>query len=391
MKVLVLSTAPDLPTLPRPRLLRDALRAAGIEVLERSAPARRGGGSRARALSGVGAAIRETALGLLALARLLAYGLLRPAGADAILVPYGGTLDAWIARVVARSLPRAGGRIPVVVDAVLSLHEAAVEDRRAVGPGTLRARALAFLDRLAVRCADLLLVDTQETGRLFADRYGAREERICEIPVGSDLPSRPLRPEHPRLRALFVGTGIPFHGVATLLDALGSLERDDRGVDLTFVGGAPVDRARAARLPRARVLPGPVSREALAELHAESDLVLGVFGAGPKADRVVPCKVYDALAAGRAVVTGESHATRRLLAGVAGVVFVPREDAQALEETLAALLREPGRLAPMGAANRRAFEARFAPGVLGERLRAAIEAWRPSAASRAFPARIAPT
>jgi glycosyltransferase involved in cell wall biosynthesis len=391
VKVLLLSTAPDLPTLPRPRLLREALRAAGVEVLERTAPARRGGGSRARALSGAGAAIREGTLGLLALARLLARGWLRPVGADAILVPYGGTLDPWIARRLARPLLRAGGRIPVVVDAFLSLHEAAVEDRLAVAPGTLRARGLAFLDRLAVRCGDLLLVDTQETGRLFADRYGAREDRICEIPVGSDLPSRPLSPQPPRLRALFVGTGIPFHGVATLLDALDRLERDGAGIDLTFVGGAPEDRDRAARLPRARVLPGPVGRDALADLHAGSDLVLGVFGAGPKADRVVPCKVYDGLASGRAVVTGESRAARRLLAGIAGVVFVPREDARALAQALAGLLREPGRLAPMGAANRRAFEARFGPGILGGRLRAAIEEWRPSTASRAFPARIAPT
>ena len=116
-----------------------------------------------------------------------------------------------------------------------------------------------------------------------------------------------------------------------------------------------------------------------------------MFGAGPKADRVVPCKVYDGLASGRAVVTGESRAARRLLAGIAGVVFVPREDARALAQALAGLLREPGRLAPMGAANRRAFEARFGPGILGGRLRAAIEEWRPSTASRAFPARIAPT
>jgi glycosyltransferase involved in cell wall biosynthesis len=387
VKVLVLSTAPDLPTLPRSRLLRAALRAAGVETIERLCPSRRSGESRAAALAGGRAALREALRGVSALARLVARSLAGPGGADAILVPYGGTLDPWIARAIAR----AGRRIPVVVDGFLSLYEAAAEDRRAAPPGSLRARLLAALDRLAVRCADLLLVDTEETGRLFVERFGARADRICEVPVGSDLAGSPPRTASGLLRVLFVGTGIPFHGVEHLLEAFERLERETPGAELLLLGGAPRDRERAARLRRVTVVAGPVGRDALADLHAGSDVVLGVFGTGPKADRVVPCKVYDALASGRAVVTGESRAARRLLAGLEGVAFVPRGDAPSLAATLAGLFREPERVARMGEANRRAFEARFAPAVLGGRLRGAIEALRPTGACTGFPARTAPT
>ena len=387
MKVLVLSTAPDHPTLPRPRLLVESLRAAGVEVTERRAPARRPGASRARSLGSPREILLELRRSAGALARLVAEASRAPRDVDAILVPYGGTLDP----LLARALANARSRIPVVVDAFLSLQEAAVEDRRIVREDSARARALGALDRLAVRCADLLLVDTPETADLFVARYGAERRRCLALPVGSDLVFRPFEPGNGRLRVLFAGTGIPFHGVEHILGAFVRLERGERPIELVLVGATVEDRTAAAALRNVRVVPGPVDRDRLGELHARTDAVLGVFGAGAKADRVVPCKVYDALASGRAVVTGASLAAQRLLGSAGGIEFVPRADPSALATALEGLFREPERTRRMGIENRRTFEARFAPRVLGETLREAIASLRPREASAGSHARTVPT
>ena len=63
---------------------------------------------------------------------------------------------------------------------------------------------------------------------------------------------------------------------------------------------------------------------------AGADLCLGVFGATPKAARVVPHKVYTALAAGRPVLTADTPAVRELLRPGEEVWTMPPGDPDAL-------------------------------------------------------------
>ena len=69
-----------------------------------------------------------------------------------------------------------------------------------------------------------------------------------------------------------------------------------------------------------------VSRRELEENLASADAVLGVFGSTAKTGRVVPCKVYDGLAAGLPVVTGDGAGPRELLTHGENALLVDRSD-----------------------------------------------------------------
>ena len=75
----------------------------------------------------------------------------------------------------------------------------------------------------------------------------------------------------------------------------------------------------------------------LPEWMARSDVCLGIFGTSPKARRVIPNKVFDALACERAVITGDTPAVRELLCPGDDVWVCPPGDPEALADAIVTL------------------------------------------------------
>ena len=145
--------------------------------------------------------------------------------------------------------------------------------------------------------------------------------RIEVAPVGA-LPvaaatgsARELGPDDP-LVVLQYGKWSPLHGVETVLDAAAAL--DGEPFRFVLVGEGQTSAALRDAVARRRLanveLTGQLPVDALRRPVLEADVCLGVFGASDKAARVIPNKAYDALAAGRPLVTRDSPAARELLA-----------------------------------------------------------------------------
>ena len=122
-----------------------------------------------------------------------------------------------------------------------------------------------------------------------------------------------------------------------------------------------------------------MSEEQLLAEHVRSaDVALGIFAQRPKAMDVVPAKVYLAMACGLPVVTAESPAIREEVldhfpADPPPLVVCPPGDPDALARCLLTLRDDPGRRQHIGAAARRAYEARFRPERIVEPLVRALE------------------
>ena len=108
------------------------------------------------------------------------------------------------------------------------------------------------------------------------------------------------------------------------------------------------------------------------ELHA-AGCALGIFGTSGKARRVIPNKVFQALACGTPVVTADTPAAGELLADGESALLVPPGDPAALAAALRRLAGDLELAAGLAAGGLRAYRERASEDVLGRRWRALIE------------------
>jgi glycosyltransferase involved in cell wall biosynthesis len=263
---------------------------------------------------------------------------------DLVFVGYIGHIDMFPARLLAWLRGK-----PVVFDAFYSLYETVVEDRRLYPPGSLQARILRFIDRWSCRLADLVLLDTREHVEYFCCEFKLDKSMFLSIPPGVDekiFYPRPDPADDGVLDVISYSSYIPLHGIETQLEAAAAL-KDEKDIRFTFVGTGqeyPAMRARAQelKLTDVRFIGEWLPLVELARIIAQADLCLGIFGTTGKAARVIPYKVYMALAMKKTVIAGDSDAARELLEDGVHALLCPMGDPEALADAIIRLRDDPG-------------------------------------------------
>jgi glycosyltransferase involved in cell wall biosynthesis len=222
----------------------------------------------------------------------------------------------------------------------ISTYDTLVCDRRLIRNGTLRARMLYWLEKKAVRAAQLVILDTVAHARRVESLFDLRPETCFAVPVGVDadrFQPCPVEERHTPLRVLFYGQFIPLHGIDTIIQAA-RLMRDE-AVEWTLVGkGQEAPRIRHMlrefQLPKVKWIEW-VSFEELREWISRADLCLGIFGDSEKAASVIPNKVYQIVSTGRPLITRDSAAVRELLSHSPPCVYlIPANDPGSLADAV---------------------------------------------------------
>jgi glycosyltransferase involved in cell wall biosynthesis len=257
-------------------------------------------------------------------------------------------------------------RHPLVFDAFLSLYDTAVFDRRNVPPNSLRAKRLFLTDKLACLLATIILLDTESHIRYFVDTFKLPPVKFRRVWVGTDddvMFPRGAPPSDENFTVFFYGSYIPLHGAEYIVKAAHLLEARKERVFFVMVGSGQTfsevsQLAKDLQVRSVRFI-GKVPYERLAEMISKSHVCLGIFGTTPKAARVIPNKVFDALAIGRPVVTADTPAIREVFTHGENIWLVPAGDEKALAEAIIAL-KSDGALRDRLAANGHAiFRERF--------------------------------
>ncbi len=256
--------------------------------------------------------------------------------------------------------------VPLLFDPLISAYDKQVFERNKIREGGARANRLLRWERGLFQRADILLADTREHARFFVETLGAAPGRVHVVFVGAEESlfhpgSVPGKPPGAILEALFYGSFIPLQGAPVIVEAA----RRYRGPPLrwTLIGDGPelaVCQKAARDLPNVCFEPW-MDYARLPERIRSADILLGVFGKTQKAGRVIPNKVFQALACGRPVVTRRANAyPETLQAGDHnGLLWVPGGDAMAIAGTVAELATHPERLPVLGRQARGTFDAYF--------------------------------
>ncbi|MEO1253028.1 MAG: glycosyltransferase [Pseudomonadota bacterium] len=286
---------------------------------------------------------------------------LRAAPHDVVVVGYMGQFDV----LVLCALARLRGK-PIVWDAFLSLYDTVVADRRLVSRKSMLARALYAIEWLACRAASRIVLDTRAHAAFFETTYRIRRDKLGAVFVGAETEAFPPQPERAAgdgpLTILFYGQFIPLHGIETIVAAAqASAERPWRwrligdGQDAAKIR-ALIDEGECANIDWT---PWVDYDDLIAEIR-QADICLGVFGASDKAARVIPNKVFQILAAGRALITRDGPGVRELLSPAdAHVWLTAPADAGALVAAVADAETQMRTLNAPGAALHARARARF--------------------------------
>lgn len=266
---------------------------------------------------------------------------------DVILVGYS------LSRMVVPLAKIFGGK-PVVWDPLFSLYDSWILDRKLAKKGSVKATYYFWLDKIACRFADGIILDTEENINFFSGTFNIPRKKFTKIFVGTDeevFHPREQRPDD-TFTIHFHGNFLPFHGVEYIVRAAKILENENIvwniiGSGQTYVENKALAESLGAK--NIRFIP-KVPYEELANRIAVADISLGVFGDIERVNRVIPNKIFEAAASGVPVITGESSAAKELFADGESVVFCRNMHAEDLAKKIL-LLRDNKKLREHIAAN----------------------------------------
>jgi glycosyltransferase involved in cell wall biosynthesis len=255
----------------------------------------------------------------------------------AVLLGYPGIPDIFVVWPIARLR-----RHKIIFDAFIPLHDTLVSDRRLLRTNSFAARLAWSAEWLALRLADIVIVDTDQHADFFAREFRIERDRFQTVLVGAEpafwaargaSQNSVQRSNDRQPTVLFYGQLIPLHGIDAILDAIART----RGEPFRWLLiGTGQEEAKVRRFldeyPGDNVSWVPwVDYEQLPTIIAAADVALGIFGTSHKAARVIPNKVFQILAVGTPIITRESAAMGELARRFPkAIMTVPAGDGAAL-------------------------------------------------------------
>jgi len=313
---------------------------------------------------------------------LLARGMLRREGREAgtapngIFVPEFCQKDVPIARFLGLLTARR-----VVFDPLAARFETKIGDWRRKPADSLTAWWNKKIDAAAFRLADVILADTAAHKDYYCRTYGLNPEKVAVLPVGYDdevfgrtdgghFKVSPIFSDS--FRVFFFGSFLPLHGAEVIVEAARMVaSRDDRVRFVMLGDGQTLPAARAAAasagLRNIEFLGRKAYRE-LPSIIAGADLCLGIFGRTEKARRVVPHKIFQSMAMGKAVITARTPAVEEFFAGGENIILCDEPLAESAAEAILSLKRDPARRARIARAGRDLVRRAFSPESIARRL-----------------------
>ena len=338
---------------PRNRILQQALRENGIRVFE--CHCQIWSAVEDKSQLGCSLALIIRLVSWIAAYPMLIWRFMRSPKPDLVLIGYLGLVDILVIFPFARLR-----RIPIVWDNYISLYDTVIEDRKFLSRKHPISWVLFLAEWLGTRWADLVLVDTNANAEHLASTYCIDRKKFRRVFVGAETTTfYPAAPGHHRedgcqaFTVLYYGQFIPLHGIRTIIAAMKLCE--SKSIQWRLIGDGQDGPMARELLSASGVthftwtawVPYP---ELIHEIRA-ADVCLGIFGKSGKALRVIPNKVYQAVAAGKPVVTADTPAIREFLSPSDCVLLIPPGDPDALAAAIVELSINRARLAKTNCAN----------------------------------------
>jgi len=259
---------------------------------------------------------------------------------DAILVNFPGYYLVPLAWILTR-YPRK----QLIFDAFVSVSDTLVSDRQLVSWLHPLAWMYYLADIISCHLADEILIDTKAHEKFFASRFFLSQKNIRVIYVGTRKDLFTPGPKEnvfsiDKYNIVFIGTYIPLQGIEYILHAAKLLE-EQKDIHFTLIGkGQTYEEMQ--KLTQKLQLSNVTFYDfmpivELPKYLRSADSALGIFGTSSKANRVIPHKVFDAVACGTPVITAKNAAIEEQFTDGEEVFLCEAGNPQSLAEAIVRL------------------------------------------------------
>jgi len=234
----------------------------------------------------------------------------------------------------------------LILDAFFSLYDTYVCDRRIVKENSFTAKKFFLIDKIGCLFADLVLLDTNAHIEYFKKIFSLPKKLFLKVAVGTDedvFYPKNIEKKENKFIVLFWGTFIPLHGIENIVKSAKLLE-EYQDILFQIVGRGQtytqiINLAEELKVKNVEFLDF-VNEEKLAEKIAEADVCLGIFGSTDKAKRVIPHKVYQAIAMKKPVITADTTAIREMFENEENILLSEISNPESLAEKILKLKKD---------------------------------------------------
>ncbi|MDP2947880.1 MAG: glycosyltransferase family 4 protein, partial [Nanoarchaeota archaeon] len=251
---------------------------------------------------------------------------------DYLIVGYPGHIVVWLAKLISSK--------PIIFDALCTMYEGEVLSRNLYRHNPFMIRWVLFIDWLAVKCSNLILVESEAQKKYFINKFNLSDKKVVRIFTGADEEVFYLEldvKKRDKFTVLFRGRFLPEAGIEYIVRAAKLLEND--GIEFIIIGGGVVEDKIASLIQSLnpnnlewirQYLPSHELRKKMLECHVS----LGQFENHIRLQRTIPHKASESLAMGLPYVTGKNMAVSELLTDRENCLMVSNADPKDLADKI---------------------------------------------------------
>lgn len=258
----------------------------------------------------------------------------------------------------------------IIADPIVSLYDTMIFDRKKYGRVGLRAFYYYLLDWMMVHFADLILSDTDANINYFSKTFNVPRTKFKRLFIGTD--EQIMYPMDKKINSKFIvhfhGFFIPLHGIEYIIKAAKILENENIEFNIIGRGQTYVDMRKLAddlNIKNINFI-DPVPYNEMPKYINVADITLGIFGDTDKSARVIPNKIYDALAMKKPVLTADTPAIKELLTDGSDCILCKPADPQDLADKILKLKNNPAMLNKIAHNGYRLFHDKLSNNVIGQ-------------------------
>ena len=260
---------------------------------------------------------------------------------NTVIVGYIGQLDIFWLRFLILFRKK---KPKIIFIPLVSLYDTAIVDRGLSGKKNIFAKLLFYLDKYSFKIPDLVILDTNEHIKYICDLFNLNKNKFKRVWVGAD--EDVFYPKYSSsnkgelrevFQVLFFGKYIPLHGLEYIIKAAKLLE-NEKDIKFKMIGNGQLyneitELSKDLKIKNIDFVEWVEYNELVNEIN-KSDVVLGIFGGTNKSLRVIPNKVFQAIACKKAVITGDSLAIKELFTNRKNILLCENRNAESLKNAI---------------------------------------------------------